>query len=101
MKVLLLRRIEKYPDRELYTFNLLLDGFIVNGFVYSRATHAILAPSVVRAGRKIRFVRAFGKTWLRLRELLEIELAQIPSDQVPNTGELMPGVPDEAVATPL
>jgi len=73
MKVLNLKRIEKYPDRRLYTFSLLLSPFIVNGFVYNADKGAILAP---KCGGK-RVVRSFGIHWKRLREQLNAALAQV------------------------
>ena len=68
MKVINLKRLEQYKERELYTFSLSLGEFIVNGFLYSRKTGAILSPTMAN---KRRVVRGWGMSWKRLRSLLE------------------------------
>jgi hypothetical protein len=59
----------------MYLFSLQLEKvFIVNSFVYSRKTGAILSPTTPN---KRRVVRAFGATWLRLRKALETALNSV------------------------
>jgi hypothetical protein len=75
MRILCLRELPKHPG--MYVFSLQLEKvFIVNSFVYSRKTGAILSPTTPN---KRRIVRAFGTTWLRLRKALETELSQLAS----------------------
>jgi hypothetical protein len=78
MKIAQLHRIEKYPDRRLYSFSLSVGGFIINGFVFSADTGAILSPTTLDArGRRVRIVKGFGIHWKRLRALVEAEVAQL------------------------
>jgi hypothetical protein len=89
MKVVGLRRIESYPHKLLYQFNLALAGFIINGFVYNAESGSVMAPSYRINGRRIRVVKAFGMQWKRLKLLLVQELAsrQVQLDQPHETGE--------------
>jgi hypothetical protein len=77
VKIANLRRIDKYPDRRLYMFNLAICGFIVNGFVYSADRGAILSPTTNHGKKKIRIVRGFGIHWKRLRQELERAVAEL------------------------
>lgn len=78
MKIVNLKRLVKYPDRHLYLFNLSLEGFIVNGFVYSADSGAVLMPTVYRGGKRLRVVKAFGIQVKRLKVMLERETALLP-----------------------
>lgn len=70
MRILGLHELPQHPG--MYLFSLQLEKvFIVNSFVYSRKTGAILSPTTPN---KRRIVRAFGATWLRLRKALETAL---------------------------
>lgn len=73
MRILCLRELAQHPG--MYVFSLQLEKvFIVNSFVYSRKTGAILSPTT---SSKRRIVRAFGPTWLRLRKALETALKTV------------------------
>jgi hypothetical protein len=75
MKLIKLHRIAKYPDRQLWAFNLGLEGFIVNGFVFNAETGSIMSPVYKMGGKSIRIVKGFGIHWKRLKQLLLEEIA--------------------------
>lgn len=75
MKVVKLRRMEKYPDKNLYSFNLSLEGFLINGFVFNADTGSVLPPARLnKNGRKVPLVKAFGIHWKRLQKLVQQEI---------------------------
>lgn len=95
MKILNLKKVRKYTDKEYWVFNLSLCGFIINGFVYSREKGAVLAPTAIRNGKRTRMVKAFGMQIKRLKALLEEELARVEDANARTALSLSP-VSDES-----
>jgi hypothetical protein len=76
MKVLSLRPLNDHPD--MFSFALQIqdkesgESFIINGFVYSAKSGAVMSPTTFK---RRRMVRAFG-AWRKLRAEVERQLAE-------------------------
>lgn len=72
MKVVNLHRIQSKTGRELWAFSLVLEGFIVNGFLFNAVTNSLIPPmTTYHSGKFRRVVNSFGAQWLRLRKLVQ------------------------------
>ena len=69
MNIKAIRRI--VADKEMYAFSLAMNGFIINGFLYSRQSGAVLMPYTTIGGKKIHLVKGFGMQIKRLKLRLE------------------------------
>lgn len=77
MKIVRLRPYPNKSGRKLWAFNLILEGFLVNGFLFNEDTGSIMPPRIKGvSGRPIRMVNAFGKQWLKLRPLIQEGIAK-------------------------
>jgi hypothetical protein len=77
VKIVNLRPIPTESGRTLYSFTAVLEGFLVNGFLYNAETGSIAPPQGLHAkGRSHRMVNAFGVHWNRMRDMVKKELTE-------------------------
>lgn len=74
MKVVKLHRIKSLKQPNLWSFNLSLNGFIINGFIFNADTGSVLTP---KGAHNRSVVRCFGAQMNTLRTLVKQALVDI------------------------
>lgn len=68
MKIASIHQVQSSKKPNLWTFNLALGGFVINGFLYNADTGSIISP---RGSNNRTIVRGFGAQMNTLRTLVQ------------------------------